>query len=742
MFSASDVRRRRYIIAWQLLLLGLATSWLWAPHLNNLLTYRNSLISQYEASIQPFSWLFRTGDVLGSLLVLLMAYVLFKLRKDKLVCWLLVAIGIGMFLDPLLPTTCRVVGNVCTEYFSLSFFVHAVETVITAGAFFVIAVYDAWLRKRLVSISFAIFQIGYGILFLSQLADKQQFNTVSQYIYQTILIVWLAWFCRDFLKENEFLVSSKEGKFVRNAAAVWAFFNGILAILISLAHIHLLGKIKGLYFAGDSAWLAQHGVIIGVVMLYLSRHLARGELRARQIFLIITGLETLKYSVVSPNPGLMSLYFATFCLLFVLRDDFDRGVIPMTWQVRIRDLYFMVSALLLAALAALLSLDRDSRIAEVVGRTFHNFYKYVAASDIAVHSHQRSVLLAHTISAFLVVSIGSILWILFRPYKAEPSTQQDINRLENLLKLYSNSPEDFFKLWPSDKEYFWQMNGQGFIAFKKVGPIAFTLADPISQDPNVLLDEFISWAKSRRLKVCFLPIYGRSLESYKNAGLEPIQIGSSAVIDIHDFLTTTVKDKWWRWQRNRAEKNGYVYEQSVPPHSSAFLKRLKVVSDAWLAKPGHEERGFALGYFDEEYLQKCTLHYLRNEHGKILAFTNQLPGFGVPVTVTVDLLRYLPEANNTMPYLLYKTIEAVAEEGKLQFFDLGFVPFAGAKGPILTIAKTLSAGRFSARGLEQFKNKFKPNWQANYIAYEGDLADLTLVGLNLDKAMKPKWYAR
>jgi hypothetical protein len=64
---------RTKIILWQLLLLLLAATWLWAPELNKALSYRSSLISQYESPLQPYSWLFRLGDVLGGLLVILMA---------------------------------------------------------------------------------------------------------------------------------------------------------------------------------------------------------------------------------------------------------------------------------------------------------------------------------------------------------------------------------------------------------------------------------------------------------------------------------------------------------------------------------------------------------------------------------------------------------------------------------------------------------------------------------------------
>ena len=213
-----------------------------------------------------------------------------------------------------------------------------------------------------------------------------------------------------------------------------------------------------------------------------------------------------------------------------------------------------------------------------------------------------------------------------------------------------------------------------------------------------------------------------------------MQIGASALIDTDTFLEETIKDKWWRWKQNRAIKEGYQYAVSRPPHSTDFLKELKLVSDDWLSKNGHEEHGFALGYFSEEYLKQCTVHYLKNQAGEIVAFTNQLPNFNKQPTATVDLMRYRTITGSAMPYLLSKVIDTAHGEG-YKYFDLGFVPFASAKGPLKAIARAASAGRFSAKGLEQFKNKFKPEWQHVYLAYDGDLADLAGIALSIEAAM-------
>ena len=728
---------RRGLIVWQLLFLVLATSWLLAPSVNHLLSYRTALISQYETSGQAYSSVFRAADVLSGVLLLLMA-ALYLHRKHKIASYLLLMIGLGFIIDPVFTTSCQVDGQVCREYFSTSFLFHATETVITALAIFAIAVFDSWRRKKLVSVFFVVFQLAYLGIFISQYATHTQFNTFFQFLYQCGLVVWLAWFARDYLHEGVLKPSVTEGRIVKYVVAGWAFLNGILAILLSFTHIHLFGRIHGLYFASDTAWLAQHGVIIGIVMLYLSRHLARGEMRARQLFAGIVAIETLKYAVITPKAPLVFFYGLTFCVIFVLRDDFDRGTVAATWRVRLRDAYFMVASLLLAAFVSLLVLDRDDEASRIAARAFNHLLDYDLPRRAVERNHLGSILLAHTATTFVVCGITAVLWILFRPYPRAKNKDPGDNRVEVLLKRYSKSTEDYFKLWPNDKEYFWSKDKQGFIAYKVAGPVAFALADPIANKSHgrELVDDFINWARARRLRVCFLPIPQESIPIYRD--LPRVQIGASALIDTRVFLDSTVSDKWWRWQKNRALKKGYSYTRSEPPHTDSLLKEMGHVSDSWLEKSGRQERGFALGYFDQPYMNACIVHYLTDESDKMVAFCNQLPSFRPSNTTTIDLLRHLPEANNAMPYLLSETIADTRKRGQYDYFDLGFVPFAAAKGPILRVAKALSAGRFSAKGLEQFKNKFDPDWQPIHMTYDGDLGDLALVALNLERAMELK----
>ncbi len=665
--------RRSHLITWQLLFLLLGTSWLWAPQLNHSIPGRTALISQYESPHQPYAWLFRLCDAAAALLLILAALGIRRYKKSAKPVWvLLLILGLGMLTDVSFASSCSFDRLSCREHLSPVFVVHAVETVITATALFGIALYDSAVRKRVVSIGFVVFQALYGLLLVSQLATSHRFNSLSQYIYQILAIVWLAWYVHSYLAaKSEASLDSARSSLIRQAVEVWAFLNGIAAIVASLTHLHLHGHLSELYFAGDSAWLTQHGVIVGAVMIYLSRHLARGERRARQIFLLVCGLEAIKYSLIRPHP-LLFLYVITFCLLFVLRDEFYRGTIILTWEKRLKEAAFIGASVTLAVAIGFILIGRDNDEAKVVAQGVDNFFDYSLSSTVVPRSHIPSALFAHTLSALILAAVALILWVLFRPYKKITTGAPDYRTAEALLDQYSSSTEDFFKLWPPDKQYFWAKDKAGFIAYKISGGTAFALADPIASraTQTEIIKQFVEWCRHRRLTACFLPVYPASQKLYAKSGLDEMQIGASAVVDTIEFLNKTSKDKWWRWQTNRSAKSGYTYELSQPPHSRQLLGELEKVSRLWLAKNNHKERSFALGYFDKPYLQKCPIHYLKSQSGQILAFTNQLPNFNRSNMVTIDLLRYIPDADHSMPYLLRRKSRAWPASIDTSIWDL------------------------------------------------------------------------
>lgn len=734
---------RRYLhfpspALWQAVFLVAGVSWLFAPSLNTHLSYRLSLISQYETGNQPYAWLFRTGDVLAALLLLVVVWYRRK-HLARLEGLLLLVVGTGMLLDPLLTTNCQMQGSVCIEYATFSSIIHGIETIVTALALLTLTLRDSWLRRALPSVTMVLIQLLFGVYFVfGRTGELAKYATICQYMYEAAVILWLAWFVRERLwKAEQTGPIGNRASTVRRLIALWVGLNAIFAIVSSLPSVGLLGRVSSLYFGSGTAWLSQHAVLVGVVMLYLSRHILRGEQRARQLLLAVFAIELGRYALVAPRAWFVALYLLNFVLLYSAKNEFQRGLVALTWRRRLQDLAYLLAGLLAAGVVAALILTRNPHVASVTARSIDHFGDYVFTLTPPATRHIDSVLLAHTISVFLTASVLGVFWVLFKPsYRAEK--HRDSEQVMEWLRRYSQSSEDYFKCWPGDKSYFWDENRSGFVAYRVAGNVAFALADPIAppDEQPALLTAFVRWVRAQGLGCCFMLVNDSSKPRYEEQGLTCVQVGASALVDATHFTDETSREKWWRWKLNRAKKQGYVYQRSQPPHAPELLQAMRLVSDAWLAQGGHQERAFALGYFDPAYLNACVLHYLHDESGKLVAFVNQLPTYGSVTTATIDLLRYVPEAQDAMPYLLAQVIEAVQQEGR-RMFDLGFVPFAATTGAVARIGAVLSTGKFSAKGLEQFKNKFDPAWQPNYIAYDGDLADLAAIALNLEKAMNP-----
>lgn len=690
----------------------------------------------------PYAWLFRLGDVLAGGLLLWIAVHRQRPASERPVATILLCIiAVTMIIDPLFTTNCHIVARKCLEYGSPSALVHDVESVIAATAVFTLALWDGLKRKRTPSILYAAFQVLYGILLLTNIVTSHQFNTPMQLFYQAIGIVWLAWLVRDqspVIQQEWSLRPTGMHKIL----AFWVALNGMATILLSLLHLNYFGFIGGLYFTNDTAWVAQYGMIVGVALLYLSRHLARGEYRARQLVLILFGVEVLKYAAIAPQPILLGLYIVTFVSIFVTRDYFNRSRMPQAWQSKAIDILLIVAPVAAAVWLMGYALLRDPHYAPALRNAIVHYQDLVLDTDQFTDHHLRSSLLAHTVTALAAATMWFVGWTLFRPSPRLQGTASSMQRDQAriLLEQYSQSSEDFFKLWPQDKQYFWSPDQKAFVAYTVVGPVAFALADPIAATAaqrTRLLHTFLDYCHAHGWKVCFLLVATVAREHYQTAGLKTIQIGASAIIDVQTFTNKTTRDKWWRWQKNKALKQNYTYMRSTPPHDIALIAGCRQVSDAWLQAGGHKEQGFALGYFDPTYLQQSTLHVLRDEAGNIVAFANQLPVFNNNQQTTIDLMRFRPETRNAMPYLLLSMLTYLQEAGEATHFDLGFVPLAQTKGRLATVAKIVAANRFSAAGLEQFKNKFDPQWSPNYIAYDGDLGDLALITLYLEKAMAP-----
>ena len=157
------------------------------------------------------------------------------------------------------------------------------------------------------------------------------------------------------------------------------------------------------------------------------------------------------------------------------------------------------------------------------------------------------------------------------------------------------------------------------------------------------------------------------------------------------------------------------------------MDRIKEVSDQWLSRGSHMERGYALGYFNHGYISNCQLAIARDDAGTIQAFLNLVPANFDKKEATYDLLRSSNQAlGNVNDFLLINLAQSLKKDGYVRL-NLGLCPLVGIEGEeskglvgsVLRFAYANGDRFYSFSGLYRFKDKYGPNWQPRYVVYKG-----------------------
>jgi phosphatidylglycerol lysyltransferase len=159
----------------------------------------------------------------------------------------------------------------------------------------------------------------------------------------------------------------------------------------------------------------------------------------------------------------------------------------------------------------------------------------------------------------------------------------------------------------------------------------------------------------------------------------------------------------------------------------AILPALRAVSDDWLAAKAGGEKGFSLGFFDEEYLSRFPIAVIERE-GQIQAFANVWRA-GPRVELSVDLMRYHRNAPRDVMEALFVHLMQWGKEQGYQWFALGMAPLSGfEQSPVAPLWNRIGAflydhGKavYNFQGLRAYKEKFNPIWEQHYLAYPGGL---------------------
>ena len=534
----------------------------------------------------------------------------------------------------------------------------------------------------------------------------------------------------------------------------------------------IASTLPGLHLAARNAGKSSITLLIGLSLLYLSFTLRRRKRTAWIMSLIVyvlflaLNLSRVSYLLhntviirrVGPSgiltllhlltgivlPGLVLLGLLLYQEYYTVRSDIRSFAISLRFVVLVFAVTFIygVSGFLLMDKH---DFHREIGAGEAVHHTVDQFG--LTTSDNLIPHTRRAKVFMDSLSVISTVSVAYAVISFFQPIRMRFTDQAAHRDLaHDLLDRYPASSEDFFKLWPKDKLYFFNEHESAGLAYRVYRGVALVVGDPFG-NPNGyddLIERFDEMCRTNDWIPAFIHTEHKYNELYAKHDLSLQKIGEEAILDITAFRQETVRNKYFRQIRNKFNKQGYTTEILMPPHNESIIKRLSYVSSEWLRQPGREERGFMMGYYSARYMDACPVMVLRDPAGTIQGFINQILSFDKE-EANFDLLRHTKESlGNSNDFLLMNFIEYLHEQGFARL-NLGLCPLAGLASHDDERSVVDNALRFvyangdrfySFSGLHRFKAKYDPNWDGRYIAYRGGIGNFTRTLNALNRAMR------
>src|SRR5581483_10058726 len=107
-----------------------------------------------------------------------------------------------------------------------------------------------------------------------------------------------------------------------------------------------------------------------------------------------------------------------------------------------------------------------------------------------------------------------------------------------LLDKYGGEVDDYFKLWPPDKSYFFSSDNEAFIAYGVARGVAICFANPEGRPGSIrpLMQEFKEFCYNNGWLIAFISANEKYKPLFDELGYSRVTIGADAVIDIKTFL--------------------------------------------------------------------------------------------------------------------------------------------------------------------------------------------------------------
>jgi phosphatidylglycerol lysyltransferase len=319
-----------------------------------------------------------------------------------------------------------------------------------------------------------------------------------------------------------------------------------------------------------------------------------------------------------------------------------------------------------------------------------------------------------------------------------PMTAEDITDLERILAQVTETEAQL--VWLGDKHLFFSDNRQAFLMYGIQGSSWIVLGDAygVESERRSLMQKFVDAADREGMRPVFYQLSEKSLALALECGLQVFKLGEEAHIDLKFFSLEGSARKPLRNAEKRGEKDGLSFRIIPVEEVPAILPRLRQISDAWIHDKKAQEKGFSLGFFREDYVQRFACAVVEKDQ-QIFAFANLWAGAGQELSI--DLMRYDPvlSPKGVMDFLFVKIL-LWGHEKSFSSFNFGMAPLSGLRsnpwGPLWyklgSFIYRYGEHFYNFQGLRDYKEKYSPVWKMRFIATPGGVSFLkTLTDVTL-----------
>lgn len=365
------------------------------------------------------------------------------------------------------------------------------------------------------------------------------------------------------------------------------------------------------------------------------------------------------------------------------------------------------------------------------------FYMLVGILNRPVHHHHHHVpngLLFPDQQVWLyglvgMIIAGIILMVMMRYFTKgkDPFNHWDFpeKRIKNLINTYGGNEVSHLAYLKDKMIYIYQHDNEDqlFIMYQIKADKIIIMGEPVGNQEYLkdAIKELVNLSDCYGYQLVFYEINAELTMLLHEYGFDFIKTGEEGFVRLDEFTLKGKKQRAQRALMNKFDREGYQFSIVQPPLSFNLMEELKAVSDSWLGN--RTEKGFSLGFFDEDYIQRAPVAIVRDKDGKLVSFATLMPMQAD--TLSIDLMRHSKDAPSGIMDKIFIELYKYGQENGYRYFDLGMAPLSNVGSSKYSFIEERVAHfiyeygyrLYGFQGLRAFKNKYANEWHAKYTTY-------------------------